>query len=288
MLRAAVTALLLALGLTANASAASRITVADPSGGARWSARQTTSDSGRTCVTLARGSDRRGTSCARLSTRIVFSYDVRTENARRPRAVRTIFVATFAPQVVRASLRTPDGTRTYRRRSGRPRVLLVVLAGRVERQRLTATVRRGAQIDVIHSGLEPAAQVADPLGGPAWRSRAAEGRGACVVWERVPPRYAATPDPSHGSPRCGDADADVPVAAAEEADGRLVVFGLAGAAVRSAVVRLPDGSTRTLALEPSTRALLAVLPAGVDPAALRLVARTGDGREVERPLDVVG
>jgi hypothetical protein len=48
----------------------------------------------------------------------------------------------------------------------------------------------------------------------------------------------------------------------------------------------PDGE-RTLTLEPSTRAVLAILPGGTDVRALRLVGRTADGREVDRPVDLV-
>jgi hypothetical protein len=66
-----------------------------------------------------------------------------------------------------------------------------------------------------------------------------------------------------------------------------VVFGLAGADVRSAVLRGPSGD-QPLAFEDKTRALLAVLPGDADPASLRVIARLADGREVERPLDVVG
>ena len=82
--------------------------------------------------------------------------------------------------------------------------------------------------------------------------------------------------PARGRPRCGDADAAVPVAAAERVSGRLVVFGLAGADVRSAVLRTPAGD-EPLAIESKTRAFLAVLPGDTDPAGLRVVARCATG-----------
>ena len=286
--RAALTAAA-ALALPAQASAADRVSVADPGGGARWTATQRTGDNGRICVAVRRGKLAKGTRCARLAGRLVYSYDVRTERAATPRSARTIFIVSFARSVVRARLQTPGGARTYRRRSGRPRVLLAVLAGRVERPQLIVDVKRGSRTTRVIEGAPPAVQVADPLGGPAWRTRPSfgpSGNGSCASWERVPPRFSPTPSPAQGKVVCGDADDDVPVAAADEVEGRLVVYGLGGASVRSAVLRGPDGDT-TLALEPKTRALLAVLPAGTDPAALRVVARLADGREVERSLDVV-
>jgi hypothetical protein len=276
-------------GAVTDARAATTVSVADPAGGARWTARQSTSGSGRICVTVRHGSARKGRSCARLDGRLAFSYNVRTQSAASPRAVRTILTVAFAPDVVSARLSTPGGPRTYRRRSGRPRVLLAVLAGRVERPALRALVRRGGRTSVVEQAAPPAAVVADPLGGPAWRAVASAGEGghACATWERVPPRYAAPPARPRGTTRCGDAGADVPVAAAQPVDGRLVVFGVGGANVRSAVLRgLPEGD-RALTLEATTRALLAVLPGGTDPAALRVVVRLDDGRDVERPLDVV-
>ena len=285
---ALLTALVLAC-VVADASAASRVTVADPAGGARWTATQAVSGGGRMCVTVRRGRAHRGTTCARLDSRRVFSYTLRTQRAARPRAVRTILVVALAPNVVRARLQTPGRARTYRRRSGRPRVLLAVLAGRVERPTLRVDARIGGRTTRVIEGAPPAVQVADPLDGPAWRTRhaAASGGGACVAWERVPPRFAATPDPERGQARCGDAEADVPVAAAQRVSRRLVVFGLAGAGVRSAVLRTPAGE-QSLPIESKTRAFLAVLRDDVDPGALRVVVRLGDGREVERTLDAVG
>lgn len=288
MPRGAVLALLVTLAVPAEAGAKPRVSARDPDGGPRWTATQSTR-SGRTCVRISRGSRVRATTCARVDRRVVFAYDVRTERGLTPRKTRTVLVATFAPNVVSASVATPDGRRSYRRRRGRARVLFVVLAGRVERPVLTAKVRTAAGTTVVRSAQAPAVQVADPIGGPAWRSRTAQASGGdvCVAWERVPPRFAATPSPEAGRPACGDPDRDVPVAAAQTVDGRLVVFGLAGPAVRSAVLRTPSGD-RTVGLEPSTRALLAVVRADTDPAQLRLVVRLGDGREVERPLDVKG
>ena len=281
------TAFLLA-GAAPDAFAAGSVTVADPAGGARWTATQATAGDGRTCVTVRRGRAFRGTTCARLDSRRVYTYNLRTQRAARPRDVRTILVAALAPNVVRARLQTPGRARTYRRRSGRPRLILAVLSGRVERPTLTIDARVGGRTTRVIEGPPPAVQVADPLGGPAWRSRfaTASGADACVAWERVPPRYAPTPEPARGRARCGDADDDVPVAAAQRVSGRLVVFGLGGSAVRSAVLRTPAGD-RTLPLETKTRAFLAVLRGETDPSALRVVVRLGDGREVERELVVV-
>ena len=289
MPRSAALTAVLVLGLTADAGAADRVSVADPAGGQRWTATQRTDKTGRTCVTVRRGSVSGGTTCARLSGQVVFSSIARTQRAADPRATRTIFIVSFAPSVVRARLQTPGRARTYRRRNGRPRVLLAVVAGRVEQPTLSVDVRQPDGITRLVQGPPPAVQVADPLGGPAWRSRtaAASGDDACITWERVPPRFAETPRPARGAPRCGDADDDVPVAVAERVGGRLVVVGLAGADVRSAVLRGPDGD-RSLALEPKTRALLAVLRDGVDPASLRVAVRLGDGREVERPVEIAG
>src|SRR5829696_3786892 len=239
---AALTAVLLLAG-AADAGAAGRVSVADPAGGARWTATQSTEASGRTCTTLRRGRASKGKTCARLSGRTVYVYVLRNERASRPRAARTALVVTLAPSVVRARLSTPGGARTYRRRSGRARILLAVLAGRVERPTLTVDVRSGGRTTRVIEGPPPSVKAADPFGGPAWRSRtaAASADEACVAWERVPPRFAATPQPASGQDRCGPAGADVPVAAAERVSGRLVIFGVAGEGVQSAVLRTPSG-----------------------------------------------
>jgi hypothetical protein len=288
MPRSAILAVFLLFTLFAGTAQAQRISVADPAGGARWTARQTAGEQGRVCVRLMHGKLNKGTSCARLSGQTVSSYNLRTYSAANPRAVRTVILAAFSEQVVRAQVQTPDGQRSYRRRAGRPRILLAVLAGRVERPTLRAEVKLRGRTRTVVTGPEPAVQVADPLGGTAWRSltAAGSGGGVCVGWERVPPRFEPVPTPARGAPRCGDPAADVPVAAAQVVDGRLVVFGLGGARVRSALLRGPAGD-RTLALEPSTRALLAVLPGDTDPATLTVIAKLGDGREVARALDVV-
>jgi hypothetical protein len=290
MPRLAVLTATLTLTAASDAAGAGTVTVRDPGGGPRWTATESTR-SGRTCVTVRRGRSRIGTSCARLTGDVVYSYVTRTRSAPRARDTRTVLIATFAPSVTRASLRLPGGrSATYRFRGRRPRVLLAVLAGRVERPTLTMDVRTGSRTTRLTEGPPPAVQVADPQGGPAFRSRtaAASGEGdVCITWERVPPRFEATPQPARGTISCGRSEDDVPVAAAQRVEGRVVVYGLAGAGVRSAVLRGPNGD-ETLALEPKTRALLAVLPAGSDPAALKVVVRLGDGREVERPLDVIG
>jgi hypothetical protein len=288
-LRSVFAAFLLFAASAVPASAAPGVSVKDPGGGERWTATESAGPGGRTCVALRRGDRSRGRTCARLAGPVSYSYVVRTEGARDPRAVRTVLVVALAPDVVRARLSTPDGVRAYRRRTGRARILLVVLAGRVERPPLTVEVRRDGRTTVAREGGEPAAQVADPVGGPAWRSRtaAASGAGVCAAWERVPPRYARPPSPLRGTPRCGDGRGDLPVAAVQRVAGRVVVFGVAGADVRDVVLRGAPGGERPVAMERSTRALLAVLPGGADPSALRLVARLGDGREVERAPAVV-
>jgi hypothetical protein len=284
MSRTALLALLALLALTSEAMADGRVTVADPGGGARWSATQTTAADGRTCTTLARGRSARPRSCARLAGATVFDYSRRLERSVDPRRTRTILVASFAPNVVSATLRTPDGTRTYRRRNGRPRLMLAVLAGRVELPVLTVRVSNRGRVTTIRSRSLATVQALDPFGAAPWRTIAT--RGGCVAWERVPPRYAETPEPDRGAPRCGDPDVLLPVAAAQAVDGRVVVFGLAGARAQSVTLRLPDGTTRALRIEPATRAFLAVLPAGVDPAALRVAARDGDAVD-DRPVTVV-
>lgn len=288
MARIAVVSVFLLFALCAgSAAAADVVSVADPAGGARWTVTQSVSGS-RICGQLRRGTKARTRPCARLDGRLAFSYHVRTENAQRPRDVRTVLVILLTPDVVSAKLSTPGGPKTYRRRSGRPRILLAVLSGRVEQPKLTVHVRRGGKLVTVVQEAPPAARAADPAGGPAWRSVQAEGSGGgvCAAWERVPARFGTLPQPLRGTPRCGPAGAVVPVAAAQLVDGRLVVFGRASAPVTGLRLTGP-GLTKAVALEPTSRALLSVLPGGVDPAGLRLVARLADGREVERALDVV-
>ena len=151
----AVTAVLL-LGAVADAGAAGRVSVADPGGGARWTATQSVGSDGRTCISVKRGRLSKGTTCAKLGTRTVYSYVVRNDRAPRPRDVRTVFIIGLAPNVVRASLQAPDRARTYRRRRGRPRVLLAVLAGRVERPTLSVDVRGSDGILRLVEGPPPA------------------------------------------------------------------------------------------------------------------------------------
>ena len=103
--------LLFALG-AGPALAADTVSVADPAGGARWTATQSTSSNGRICVQLRRGRLAKGRTCARLDGRLAFSYNVRTESATNPRAVRTILIAAFAPDVVTARLATPGRSKT--------------------------------------------------------------------------------------------------------------------------------------------------------------------------------
>jgi hypothetical protein len=286
---------LASLLLAAPASAGqSSISVPDPGGGTPWSARLTESG-GRTCVQLARGADRRPRECARLSsTRSlsrVFMYSVRVETAPDPQQSRTIALAVFANSVVRARLDTPDGAVTFRRGRRRgPGIALVVMAGRVERPALRVEVRRrGGRIVVLRNAPPTGLQVADPQGGPAWRTTAfaESGERACVRWERVPGRFEPATPPLRGALRCGPGGAEIPVATAQVVDGRVVVLGLAGGE-SSGFVLLGPGIQLSLAVDRRSRAFLAILPGTTDPAALRIRYRTPSGSTSERVVDPVG
>ena len=286
-------ALTVALAAPSAASAGgSSITVADPGGGTPWTARVTESGS-RTCVTVSRGADRKPRECAPLaatrSLSRVFMYSVRVDTAADPQQTRTIAVALFAANVRAARLHGPDGTVIFRR--GRRRgagVMLAVIAGRVERPPLRVEVRTRRRIVVVRNAAPSGLQVADPQGGAAWRTAAFAGsRGrACVRWERVPGRFEVPPSPLRGALRCGPGGGDVPVAAAQRVDGRVVVTGLAGSGASRLVLRGP-GIELPLVVEERSQAFLAVLPGGTDPAALRLRYTTGRGASRERAVDLI-
>jgi hypothetical protein len=239
-------------------------------------------------VTIRRGADRKPRECERISRSRVFLYSVRVDTSSDPRATRTLAVAVFGNSVLRARLRSPDGTVTFRRGRRRgPGVLLAVIAGRVDRPALSVDVRRtGGGTMTVRSTTPAGVQVADPQGGAAWRTAALAGAGgrACVRWERVPGRFEAPPALMRGTLHCGRGGSDLPVAVAERIDGRVVVTGLAGADT-SDVVLTGAGAPLSLSVDRGSRAFLAVLPAETDPAALRLRYET-DGARRERSLDV--
>lgn len=281
-------AFLLAGGSAADAQ--ERRVVKDPGGLPSWTAQLRETSAG-TCAVVRRGRLPRGLYCSRLSDRRVFSYVTRRETHTRAERWRTVFVITFARSILRASLTTPEGTVRYRRGRG-PRVLLAVLAGDVEQARLAVTVRSGSRAKTIVAGPPVTPTVDDPLGGAAWRlapdTDAADAERACVAWQRVRPRFSVPAgDRTSGARRCGDADAAIPVAAAERVDGRLVVTGVAGPGMRSVVLRANDG-TRALRRDRRSGEFLAVLPGDVDPAGLTVVATTKDDETTTREVTTVG
>ena len=284
-LRIAVICISALLAVPAAAAAQSARTVADPAGGDRWTARASKSGA-RTCVTVLRGTARFGRVCERISSRRVFSYNTLTEQQPDPRASRTVFVASFHRSVVRARMATPDGTVTYRRGRG-PRIMVAVLAGLVERPPLRVEVRRKRRTRIVRSATPSGVQVADPLGGPAWRTGTQTGTdgASCVRWERIPPRFEAPPSPAQGESRCGGPSGAVPVASAEVVDGRLVVVGKASSSVRTLTLT-GVGDPRTLTIDTGSRTFLAVLPGDVDPGSLRLTVTTTAGGTTDRAIDV--
>ena len=234
-------------------------------------------------MTVRRGRARRGTTCARPGLARRVRLRRAHPSARRARAARGRSSSSRSRRTSCArGCRRPGGARTYRRRSGRPRVLLAVLAGRVERPTLTVDVtrRRPARPASSRDRRRPSRSPTRST-VPAWRSRiaAASGGGdACVAWERVPPRYAATPEPARGPAamrrrrrrRAGRRGRSA-------CPGAWSSSASAGARVRSAVLRTP-ARRQPLPLESKTRAFLAVLrrrdrPGGV--ARRRPAAATG-------------
>ena len=259
--------------------------VQDPGDGPVWTASASESRGGRTCAIVRQGTVRKSRYCERLTRSAPYSYNVRYETPPERERWRTVFTITFSRDVVSATLHTPDGVKRYRRGVG-PRVLLAVLAGRVEEPPLEVRVRgaRGALI-VTRGGGDPAAEVADPLGGPAWRTvvESRSPRRTCVSWQRVTPRFGGPPgDPPEGRFRCGDPSVNVVAAGVDRVAERVVVVGLAGPAVRSVALRGPGNPPLTF--DRTSRSFLAVLPEGTDAATLTLVATLRDGRTVERPL----
>lgn len=276
--------LLVTAAAAAPATAAER-RVADPGGGAAWVADVTDSRGGRTCVVLRQGSARKGRSCERLGFTVPYAYNVRIETPPDRARWRTVFTIVLSREVISATLATPDGVRRYRRGVG-PRVLLVVLAGRVDQPPLEVRVRgRGGRVLVTRGGADPAAEVADPLGEPGWRALVEERsrRRTCVTWERVTPRFGGPPaEPTEGPFRCGDPSVVFPAVGVDRVSGRVVISGLVGPGVSRVELRGPDDPA--LAFDRTSRSILAVLPESADPATLTLVATLANGRTVERPL----
>lgn len=266
------------------AAAAEPRRTADPGGGPGWSAR-VSETGGRTCAVVRQGRAGKGRYCARLGPTAPYFYTVRYDLPVDRRRWRSVFVITLTRAVLSARLTTPDGTVRYRRGIG-PKVLLAVVAGRVELPPLVVRVRTATgRVVVARGGGEPAAQVADPLGEQEWRT-VAERRSrdrACVAWQRVPPRFGGPEaQPAEGGFRCGPRGASVVAAGVDAVAGRTVVTALLGRAVRRVALRGP-GAPR-IAFDPAARSAIAVLPGAVAPADLTLVATLRGGATVEHRL----
>lgn len=283
--------ILLLLAFASSASGAGRdVSVPDPAGGTPWTVRVQQESGDRTCASVRRGGAPKQRWCERLNTSRVYQYNVRFEVASDPKLSRTVVVVTLADSVVRARLQTPDGTVTYRRREGAPRVLVAVLAGVVDRPPLRTEVKTGKRTKIVRTAPSAGLEVADPAGGPAWRSalEVQAGGRSCVRWERVPPRYE-TPVATRlsGPLHCAGAGAAVPIAKVQVVDGRVVVVGLASQQVRGLTLSGSGIEPRALPVEARTRAFIAVLPSTVDPAGLTLGVRVAGGRETTRALESV-
>ena len=272
-------------GLAAGAAtAAEPRRTADPGGGPGWSARVSESG-GRTCSVVRQGRAGKGRYCARLGVTAPYLYTVRYDLPRDPQRWRTVFVVTLSRDVLSARLSAPGRVYTYRRGVG-PRVVLAVLAGRVEQPPLVVRVRtRSGRVAVARGGGAPAAQVADPFGEQEWRTivERRSPRRACVAWQRVQPRFGGPEaSPDEGAFRCGRPGASVVAAGVEAVLGRTVVTALLGRQVRRVALRGP-GEPR-IAFDRTSRSAIAVLPEGVAPADLTLVATLRGGGTVERRL----
>ena len=250
-----------AAATTALLAASPAVTVADPDGGAAWTARLAKSGARGDCATVKRGAQTKSRFCARLTPKAPFQYSVIYETEQDPQQWRTAFVVVFSKAVRSASLETPDGRRTYA--NHRARILLVVLRGRVEQGELTTKVRIGKRTYTATAGRRTTAEVSDPMGEAGWRTVADSFTGTrrvCVSWERAPLRFGGTaPSRRTGSDHCGNARAAQPVGEAEHVDGRLVVLGLVSA--RTTKVELHDGDTELpLAFDARSHSYIAVLP----------------------------
>ena len=269
------------------AGADHRRSVADPDGAATWTADVRSGDArGEQCVVLRKGRTGKGTYCERLSRRAVFEFTSRRETGADidPLRWRTVFVISLAPEVERATLTTVDGVVTYRRGRG-PRVLLAVLRGDVEQGELRVTVGRGDRARTITAGRPATLTVPDLVEGNPWRlARETERGSACVRWERVRRYTPPGRELARGPSRCGTGNAPIAVAAADRADGRLIVSGTTRDDVRSVALRTPGGATRPVRRDRETGGFLAVLGGATDPATLTVVAILRDGRRVSRAV----
>ena len=273
----------------AGAGAAEPVRVADPGDGASWTATASLSKGGRSCTQVRQGRVNKGTFCARLGRSVPFSYNVRYDVPPDRARWRSVFAIVLAPEVVSARLDTPDGVRRYTRGRG-PRVLLAVVAERVEQPPLLVRVRtRSCKVVFARAGQDPSAEVLDPFDAPSWRT-VAERRSSkrtCVSWLRVAPRFGgpAAPEPTEGPFVCGDPSRDVVGVRAQRVSGRLVVFGLVGPRVRRVGLRQQDGTIGPpVTFDATSRTFLAVLRDDVDPASLSAVFTLASGGTVSRPL----
>jgi hypothetical protein len=272
------------LALAAPAGAAEPVRVADPGGGASWSANTTQTRGGQTCATVRRGATTRGRFCGRLDEGTPYLYSVRYETPPDVAQWRTVLVVVVSRNVTRAELQTPDGVRRYRR-GNRARVLLAVVTGKIEQPPLLVRARVRGNLEVTRGGRDPAAEAADPEGAPSWRAvvERRTSRRACVAWERVPPRFGGPEaQPDEGRFRCGNPALNLPTVDVERVAGRLVVVGMVGPQVRGVLLRGPGNPG--IAFERQSRSFITVLPQTVNPADLTLVLALADGRDVERRL----
>lgn len=142
--------------------------------------------------------------------------------------------------------------------------------------------------------LEGAVTAEDPEGGPAWQANA-ELRTVGARRGQTCPQFSQRETHEFSPPLCGDLSRDPVVAntmqmrpgparstfgPSPRAPERTIVWGAAGEQVREVAIRDPKGE-RTLALSARGRAFLAVYPASVAPADLRLIIRHVDGRTTE-------
>jgi hypothetical protein len=272
------------LAMPAAAGAAEPVRVADPGGGAAWSANTTQTRGAQTCAVVRRGASTRGRFCGRLDEGTPYLYSVRYETPPDVAQWRTVLVVVMSRNVTRAELETPDGPRRYRR-GNRARVLLAVVTGKIEQPPLLVRVRIRGNVEFTRGGRAPAAEAADPGGAPSWRAvvERRTRRRACVAWERVPPRFGGPEArPDEGAFRCGNPALNLPALGVERVAGRLVVFGMVGPEVRGVVLRGPGEPG--IAFERTSRSFVAVLPETANPADLTLVLALADGRDVERRL----
>jgi len=278
--RIVVTAVLLAvLACAGPASAAEPAVADDPAGGRSWEGRVSGTGDGACVVVRQRGAARATRFCGPLGDGRLYVYGRLLQERRGgPRKARTVLVVGFSPEVVRASLRTPEGVKTYRRRSDREPVLLVVLAGRVERDALSVVARRGA--NTISTSVDPTPGAQDGV----YRAVPDRDDGrSCVRWIRDRARFSARPAPERGPRRCRELDGLDAVAYADEEGEGGVLAGVAGPRVGAVRLRR-RGTERALRIDPATRTFVAELSRA--PRGLTLVLVGRDGERVTRDVPV--